>query len=207
MRKIIVIPAVLIGCLVVIWVGTVAAARMPSQELLAPTLTAGAPQPDIEMVNIKDDAQINSQGIAFDKVRACTLPFSYPAAVRQWCPLIESAANETGLPGNLIAAVILQESGGNPLSYSSSGAVGLMQVMPRDGLAADFMCANGPCFASRPTIEELQNPDYNIQFGSQMLAELLTKHGSYREALFRYGPMDIGYQYADLVIKIWENYQ
>ena len=207
MRKIIVIPAVLIGCLVVIWVGTVAAARMPSQELLAPTLTAGAPQPDIEMVNIKDDAQRNSQGPASDKVRACTLPVSYPAAVRQWCPLIESAAKETGLPGNLIAAVILQESGGNPLSYSSSGAVGLMQVMPRDGLAADFMCANGPCFASRPTIEELQNPDYNIQFGSQMLAELLTKHGSYREALFRYGPMDIGYQYADLVIKIWENYQ
>jgi len=48
------------------------------------------------------------------------------------------------LPEALIAAVILQESGGDPSAYSSSGAVGLMQVMPRDGIAAEFMCVNGP---------------------------------------------------------------
>ena len=42
MRRIVVIPAVFIGCLVVIWVGTVAAANMPSQELMAPTFTAAA---------------------------------------------------------------------------------------------------------------------------------------------------------------------
>jgi hypothetical protein len=39
-----------------------------------------------------------------------------------------------------------------------------------------------------------------------MLANLYAKHGTYREALFRYGPMNIGYTYADLVLKIWENY-
>jgi hypothetical protein len=82
-----------------------------------------------------------------------------------------------------------------------------MQVMPRDGLAADFMCINGPCFASRPTIAELQDPEFNLAYGSRMLANLYAKHGTYREALFRYGPMDMGYRYADLVLNIWENYQ
>ena len=70
---------------------------------------------------------------------------------------------------DLIAAVILQESGGDPLSYSVSGAVGLMQIMPRDGLAEAFMCINGPCFSSRPTIEELQ-VRISTSFGARMLA-------------------------------------
>ena len=120
--------------------------------------------------------------------------------------LIETAAQETGLPANLIAAIMLQESGGDPLITSSSGAVGLMQVMPRDGIAVEFMCINGPCFASRPTIEELQDPSFNVSFGSQLLAGLHAKYGSYREALYHYGPMDMGYSYADLVLRIWENY-
>ena len=142
-----------------------------------------------------------------DQESSCSLPSSYPPAIQQWCQAIELSAQEAGLPANLIAAVVLQESGGDPLAYSHSGAVGLMQVMPRDGLAADFMCINGPCFASRPTISELQDPDFNLAYGSRMLANLYAKHGTYREALFRYGPMDMGYRYADMVIKIWENYQ
>jgi soluble lytic murein transglycosylase-like protein len=127
--------------------------------------------------------------------------------VRQWCSQIEKTAQEVGLPANLIAAVILQESGGDPTAYSSSGAVGLMQVMPRDGLAAAFMCINGPCFASRPTIAELEDPAFNIAYGSQFLAGLVQKHGSYREALYKYGPIDIGYHYADLVLGIWDAHQ
>jgi soluble lytic murein transglycosylase-like protein len=69
------------------------------------------------------------------------------------------------------------------------------------------MCANGPCFASRPAIEEMQNPAFNVAYGSQILANLYAKHGSYREALFRYGPINMGYYYADLVLEIWKNYQ
>jgi len=188
--------------MVVIWVGTVAAANMPSQELLASTATAAASEAQA-IANEQDSAL---KGLS-SETKACTLPTSYPQDVLQWCDLIEDSAQEAGLPAALIAAVILQESGGDPLAYSSSGAVGLMQVMPRDGIAAEFMCVNGPCFASRPTIEELQDPAYNIAYGSQMLAGLYAKYGSYREALFHYGPMNIGYHYADLVIKIWENYK
>lgn len=202
MRRIIVVPAVFIGCLIVIWVGTVAAAKMPSEELLAPTQTAlaDAAQTTNASAALKTDAAQTNDG-------ACSLAPSYPSEIHQWCGAIEATAADTGLPANLIAAVILQESGGDPTAYSSSGAVGLMQVMPRDGIAADFMCVNGPCFANRPTIAELEDPAFNIQYGSGYLASLIQKHGTIREALFKYGPLDVGYYYADLVLKIYENYQ
>ncbi len=198
MRKVVVIPAVVIGCLIVIWVGTVAAASMPSEESLSPTLTAVA--------EATSSAGNQENALKSSITPACSISDRYPPEVLRWCALIEQSAADHGLPAGLIAAVMLQESGGDPDSYSSSGAVGLMQVMPRDGIASEFMCINGPCFASRPTIEELKDPGFNIAYGSQMLADLAIKHGSYREALFRYGPMDIGYHYADLVLKIWENY-
>ncbi len=141
------------------------------------------------------------------KVNHCQVSLSYPEGILKWCEIITSQAILADLPPNLIAAVILQESGGDETAYSTSGAVGLMQVMPRDGLAASFECINGPCFASRPTIEELLNPEYNIEYGSHMLAGLISRLGDLREALKAYGPMDMGYRYADLVMAIYENYR
>ena len=137
----------------------------------------------------------------------CQVSLSYPIGVLQWCAMITKQALQAGLPADLIAALILQESGGDSSAYSASGAVGLMQVMPRDGIAADFECINGPCFADRPTIEELQDPGFNVEFGTQMLAGLITTLGSQREALKAYGPMDVGYGYADKVLAIYENYR
>ena len=205
MRRIIVIPAVFIGCLIVVWVGTVAAANMPPQEILAPTQTAAAKTATLISEN-KAHADEEVSQKPPEEHASCGLSKAYPESIQQWCTVIESAAQETGLPSDLLAALILQESGGSPEITSSSGAVGLMQVMPRDGIAAEFMCVNGPCFASRPTIEELKDPTYNVAFGSQMLAGLYAKYGSFRDALYRYGPMDVGYYYADLVLKIWEEY-
>ena len=130
---------------------------------------------------------------------------SYPAAIQQWHHLINDAARETGLDSNLIAAVMLQESAGNPDAYSSSGAVGLMQVMPRDGLASGFLCGGQPCFAGRPSMQELWEPDFNILFGAQLLARLINLHGSLRAGLKAYGPMDMDFAYADQVLEIYEN--
>jgi hypothetical protein len=203
MRKIIVIPAVFLGCLIVIWIGTVAAANMPSQEIMAPTLTAiakGTGQPT-QGQNLSKEVNLENESTR------CSLSSRFPGEILQWCPFIESAAQDTGLPASLLASVMLQESGGDPGVISHSGAVGLMQVMPRDGRAAEFMCVNGPCFASRPSTEELQEPAFNIAYGSRMLADLHIKYGSYREALFKYGPMDMGYRYADIVLNIWELYK
>ena len=202
MRRIIVIPAVFIGCLIVIWIGTVAAAKMPPQEIMAPTLTAIADGPVTDSTGQKSAITVSTD----NESRACSLSTKFPGAIRQWCDLIEAASQNTSLPAALIASLILQESGGDPAAHSSSGAVGLMQVMPRDGRAAEFMCVNGPCFADRPTIEELQDPAFNLAYGSQMLADLYAKYGSYREALYKYGPMDIGFRYADIVLNIWNNH-
>lgn len=137
---------------------------------------------------------------------ACKLDNRYPQTILQWCDLITYHAEEHDLPPNLVAALIWLESGGNPDAYSRSGAVGLMQIMPRDGLAASFMCVNGPCFASRPTIAELQDPEFNIAYGTRLLAGLFARYQDIREALKRYGPMDAGYTYADKVLGIYERY-
>jgi hypothetical protein len=137
----------------------------------------------------------------------CQVSLSYPMEILQWCRIITEKAIQADLPPDLIAAVMLQESGGDASAYSSSGAVGLMQVMPRDGIASEFECVNGPCFASRPTIDELLEPGFNVEYGSSMLAGLIVRTGSTREALKSYGPMDVGYSYADRVLAIYENYR
>jgi len=135
----------------------------------------------------------------------CAVSSAYPQAVLRWCSLITRYAAEYDLDPNLVAAVILQESGGNPEAYSRSGAVGLMQVMPRDGVAAGFQCINGPCFASRPSTAELLDPEFNIAYGTRMLAGLIQKRGSVRDGLFAYGPMNVGYSYADKILAIYES--
>lgn len=136
----------------------------------------------------------------------CQVSEGYPETVRQWCGLITQYAQEHDLDPNLVAALILQESGGDSSAYSHSGAVGLMQVMPRDGIAASFQCNSGPCFASRPTIQELEDPEFNISYGTRMLAGLINKHGNTRDALMAYGPANVGYYYADIVLAIYEKY-
>lgn len=136
----------------------------------------------------------------------CRVNESYPPNIKQWCTLITYFAEEQGLSPNLIAALIWQESGGNALAYSKSGAVGLMQVMPRDGLAANFQCINGPCFADRPSTNELQDPVFNVEYGTNLLAGLVSRLGNLRDALKAYGPENVGYYYADKVLGIYQTY-
>jgi soluble lytic murein transglycosylase-like protein len=130
----------------------------------------------------------------------------FPESIRRWKSIIETTGSASGMDPNLIASIILQESGGNYLALSNSGAVGLMQVMPKDGIASQFLCGTQPCFIDRPSIKELENPEFNIEFGSNYLAELIDQKGSLREALKVYGPMDVGYDYADIVLSIYEKY-
>ena len=136
----------------------------------------------------------------------CRVNPNYPENIRQWCTQIMRHSEKNGLDPDLVAALIWQESGGNPTAYSKSGAVGLMQVMPRDGIASTFQCINGPCFVNRPSISELQKPNFNIKYGTAMLTGLLNKYGNMREALKYYGPMDVGNYYADKVLGIFNSH-
>lgn len=187
-------------------------APQPSAAILAQTGTEGEAQPDeipvVEpvFVNVTVDpgasSGANGQNSA-PSLQGCTLRPSFDSSVLQWCELIQAYANANGLEPALVAALITQESGGDPGAYSSSGAVGLMQIMPRDGLAASFMCAAGPCFTDRPASQQLYDPEYNIAYGTRLLSSLLQRYGNIRDALMSYGPHDVGYYYADLVLGIY----
>lgn len=182
--------------------------------LLSAFVTANAtianlPDETRKPVDLSSSSQRAEQEFSRENIdiTECSVSKNYPEKVRRWCDLIVKYAGEYDLQPDLIAAVIWQESGGNPNAYSKSGAVGLMQVMPRDGIAASFDCINGPCFAGRPTIAQLQDPEFNIQFGTRMLAGLARRHDSLRDALKAYGPADRGYYYADKVLAIYKNHR
>ncbi len=169
------------------------AAPEPSEEPMQKTASSGPGQ----VIRVCSEAAPR-RGSRRVPGEGCALSAAVLPAVQQWCGLITRYANENGLEPALVAAMMAQESGGNPQAYSSSGAVGLLQIMPRDGLAAGFMCPNGPCFASRPSMNELFDPEFNIAYGTRMLAGLIQKHGSMRDALMKYGPANVGYYYADI---------
>ena len=193
-----VIQGTFIGSLIVALLGWFLAAHI---KILPNTEVAYAASPALI------DEQIDVPNQQPSQTEKCGVSSSYPEGILQWCEIITTLATQAELPPDLIAAVMLQESGGDATAYSASGAVGLMQVMPRDGIAASFECINGPCFASRPTIEELQDPSFNVEYGTHMLSGLIGRLGGLREALKAYGPMEVGYSYADKVLAIYENYR
>jgi hypothetical protein len=152
--------------------------------------------------NASSELSINEAMVA-----DCMSNAHIPEAVRLWCEPIVEQASQHQLDPTLVAAVIEVESGGTADAVSRSGAVGLMQIMPRDGLASQFQCINGPCFANRPSMAELVDPVYNIQYGSSYLSGLINRYGGDpREALNAYGPREMDYRYADLVLSVYQSY-
>lgn len=182
-----------------------AGAAIPGRPVDAAELARTHPESDIRSGQQPGEESIREESSG--QSESCQLSQRFPPSILQWCELITRYAEKRGLSPDLVAALIWQESGGDPQAYSRSGAVGLMQVMPSDGLAAGFVCANGPCFSSRPATSELQDPEFNIAYGTRMLAGLLKRNGSLREALKSYGPMDVGYTYADKVLSIFHRHE
>lgn len=188
-------PGIFLGVLSLIWIANL---------LTATPVTARTENTVVDRGTISDVA-VQDQKVEVEYT--CSISAAYPESIRQWCQTIEQYADEHGLDPNLISAVMLQESAGRADAYSKSGAVGLMQVMPRDGKASSFMCINGPCFADRPSTEELFDPEFNISYGTRMLSGLIQRNGGVRDALKAYGPKDVGYYYADIVLGIFNSYQ
>jgi soluble lytic murein transglycosylase-like protein len=189
---------ILIGMAVMLLVITFIATWDRVNQQSIPVVEAAAPAVTASPATTPAGSSSNSEA-------KTSYTLALPDNIAPWCGLIEASAAKYGVNPKLIAAVMLQESGGQADVISASGAVGLLQVMPRDGLAASFMCANGPCFAGRPSTQELLDPAFNVDYGVRMLANLITKNGSEREALKAYGPYNIGYYYADKVLAIKAN--
>lgn len=86
---------------------------------------------------------------------------------------ITKASEATGVPANLLAAMMNTESGGNPNAVSPKGATGLMQLMPET--------------AAELGISDPKNPSENIMGGAKYMAQMLEKYnGDTRLALAAY---------------------
>jgi len=91
-----------------------------------------------------------------------------PEAVDAWRPVIDAAAARHGVSPDLVAIIVLLESGGNPSARSPSGAVGLMQVMP--ATARDVAARRG---WDTFTEAALGDPGPNVDIGTWYLADQL----------------------------------
>jgi soluble lytic murein transglycosylase-like protein len=92
-----------------------------------------------------------------------------PSSVTRFAPLVEQASFRHGVDANLLAIVILVESGGDPIASSPKGAMGLMQLMP--ATARDIARERGiPHVDAR-----LYDPAYNIDFGAYYLSKQMQR--------------------------------
>jgi soluble lytic murein transglycosylase len=105
---------------------------------------------------------------------------------RLWYPLryeqiVRGHAHNYDLDPALLAAVIYQESKFKANARSSSGAIGLMQLLP-DTAKGIALHTGGSAF----TVDDLYNPEINVRYGAWYLQHLLTKYGDERTALAAY---------------------
>jgi soluble lytic murein transglycosylase len=95
--------------------------------------------------------------------------------------IVRGHAHNYHLDPALLAAVIYQESKFNVHARSSSGAIGLMQLLP--ATAKGIAVHTG---GSRFRVSDLDNPEINVRYGSWYLRHLLGKYGDERTALAAY---------------------
>jgi soluble lytic murein transglycosylase len=106
--------------------------------------------------------------------------------VRLWYPLryeavVRGHARNYRLDPALLAAVIYQESKFRAHARSSSGAIGLMQLLP--STAEGIAVHTG---GSRFRVADLDNPEINVRYGAWYLRHLIDKYGDEQTALAAY---------------------
>jgi soluble lytic murein transglycosylase len=95
--------------------------------------------------------------------------------------IVRGHARNYRLDPALLAAVIYQESKFKAHARSSSGAIGLMQLLP--ATAKGIAVHTG---GSRFRVSDLDDPEINVRYGSWYLRHLLEKYGDERTALAAY---------------------
>jgi soluble lytic murein transglycosylase len=95
--------------------------------------------------------------------------------------IVRAGASDFHIEPALLAAVIYQESKYRPDVRSSSGAIGLMQLLP--DTAKGIAVHTG---GSRFKVSDLYKPELNIRYGCWYLRHLLDKYGNERLALAAY---------------------
>src|SRR6188768_3419332 len=95
--------------------------------------------------------------------------------------IVTGHAENYDLDPALLAAVIYRESKFDANAKSSSGAIGLMQLLP-DTAKGIALHTGGSQFE----VSDLYDPEINVRYGSFYLRRLLNKYGDTRLALAAY---------------------
>jgi soluble lytic murein transglycosylase len=95
--------------------------------------------------------------------------------------IVVGHARNYELDAALLAAVIYRESEFDADARSSSGAIGLMQLLP--DTAKGIAVHTG---GSRFVVDDLYEPEINVRYGAFYLRRLLRKYGDERLALAAY---------------------
>ncbi len=105
-----------------------------------------------------------------------TLSRYWHAKVLRWEPMIIEAANARYLDPDFLASLVWMESRGDAYAVGPVGAVGLMQVMPKEA-----------GFTWRPSHEALIDPGINLFWGTRTLATVIRQgNGDLFNALAAY---------------------
>jgi len=102
----------------------------------------------------------------------------YPLSYQE---IVRGHARNYDLDPALLAAVIYRESKFDSQARSSSGAIGLMQLLP-DTAKGIAVHTGGKDFE----VEDLWDPEINVRYGAFYLRRLLNKYGNVRLALAAY---------------------
>ena len=100
-------------------------------------------------------------GLLYDEGAVEFNKSSYPAPMKRWQSMIEKSSAKYGIASNLLAAKIFIESKGDPNATSSTGAMGLGQIMQD----------------SHPGYKGGYDPASNVDYSAKFFSELIQEFG------------------------------
>ena len=107
--------------------------------------------------------------------------------------MIDDIAVRSGVDPNIVKAIIMEESGGNPNAVGDNGeSIGLMQIQPKHHQKR----------MEELGIVSLFDPQENVILGCSILSDLYDKYGNYEDALSVYnsGNTKDGREYAEKIL-------
>ena len=124
-------------------------------------------------------------GVSLDLLLTEIEKRAYP---REYLDEVRSAADEFGVPENIIFAVMKTESNFNKTAVSSAPAYGLMQLTEET-----YLWIGNDMLGEDPSAFDIYDPKTNIRYGTYYLSFLYRKYGNWDTAFAAYnaGPGNV----------------